>query len=110
MRIFGDKFALADHIEGLSELVVVEVYDGNLTLSYNLSGRAKINWLTVEALADGGSPGAEVKGYGEGAWLPTSDEAYHEVELKEQGAPVGLVVVELPAPHRVVVHQAPLMI
>lgn len=92
VRLAGTSFAVADHVDGVSEMMVIEVYDGELTLSVNLTGRSKISWITIEQMADGGSEQIN----SDRIWMPTSDEAYHEVELEEKGAPVGLVVVELP--------------
>lgn len=93
VRLIGQKHAVADHIKyGVSELAMVEVIDGNLTITANLTGRAKISWVSVEKISDGGS--APVGN--DRVWLPTTDEAYYELELEEKQTPVGLVVVDLP--------------
>ena len=94
VRLAGTHFGLADHVDGVSELIVIDVYDGNLTLSVNLTGRSKISWITIEQMADGGSETVESD---DRIWLPTSNKAYYELELEEKSAPVGLVVVELPS-------------
>ena len=96
VRLMGDKFAVADSLAGVSESVVVDVVDGSLTVSSHLSGRGKINWLVVERLSDGGTdPNAQApSGNPDAAWLPSSAEAFYELEFEEKGAPVGLVSVE----------------
>ena len=67
VRLLGTGFGLADHVEGVTEIVVVEVMDGNLTLSAHLHGRSQINWVKIERMQDGGS---EVVDPGDRVWLP----------------------------------------
>jgi hypothetical protein len=43
----GTSFGLADHPRGVTEIAVVDVFDGNLTISSNLTSRSKINWIQV---------------------------------------------------------------
>ena len=100
-RLIGSVHAVADHVDGVSEMVVVDVLDGNLTLTAVLTGRSKINWIQVEKLADAvrnddDDTKTTATSGNDRVWLPTTDEAYWELKLEEENAPVGLVVVELP--------------
>jgi hypothetical protein len=78
--------------EGMTEILAVEVTDGNLTLSHFERTQPWLRWLQVEKLVNGVDSEQTASST---TWLPASGEEYWELKLEEQDAPVGLVVLEV---------------
>jgi len=73
---------------GITETILVDVFDGQLTLSQYLpSGSTSPNWLKIEALASFEHISDEPI-----SWAPTSTNAFWELEMAESEE-IGLVVL-----------------
>jgi hypothetical protein len=73
---------------GITETIMVDVFDGQLTLSQYLpAGSNAPNWIKIEALASFEDISNEPI-----SWAPTSTNAFWELELAESEE-IGLVVL-----------------
>jgi hypothetical protein len=81
------------HTADTTEILLVDVLDGKLTMSHFQRVAPWLRWMQIEKLVHGQDAPQTPSST---TWLPASSEEYWELKLEEADAPVGLVVLEVP--------------